>query len=89
MCMAGMTDPAAPTGADAADVPRNPFAGQYAELHCHSAFSLLDGASLPAQLVSQAAAFSTWIMLIVGGALLAMRLILGRVSRRLGYLGQS
>ncbi|CAM5315628.1 iron(III) transport system permease protein [Aquamicrobium terrae] len=39
--------------------------------------------------VSQAAAFSTWIMLIVGGALLAMRLILGRVSRRLGYLGQS
>ena len=28
----------------------------YVELHCHSAFSLLDGASLPEDLVSRAAA---------------------------------
>lgn len=35
----------------------NPYAGQYAELHCHSAFSLLDGASLPEQLVTRAASF--------------------------------
>lgn len=39
--------------------------------------------------VSQAAAFSTWIMLIVGGALLAMRLLLSRVGRRLGPAGQT
>ncbi|HEY0929228.1 MAG TPA: error-prone DNA polymerase [Gemmatimonas sp.] len=30
---------------------------EYAELHCHSAFSLLDGASLPEQLVTRAASF--------------------------------
>src|SRR6266545_3073195 len=28
----------------------------YAELHCHSAYSLLDGASTPAELAAQAAA---------------------------------
>lgn len=34
--------------------------------------------------VSQAAAFSTLIIVVVAGALLTMRLILGRVTRRLG-----
>ena len=38
--------------------------------------------------VSQAAAFSTWIIVVVAGALLAMRLILGRVTRRLGVPAQ-
>ena len=31
-------------------------AGGYVELHCHSAFSLLDGASSPEALVARAAA---------------------------------
>lgn len=37
--------------------------------------------------VTQAAAFSTWIMVIVSAALLLMRATLGRVTRRLGTIG--
>src|SRR4051794_625560 len=33
-----------------------PTVPEYAELHCHSAYSLLDGASQPEELVAQASA---------------------------------
>lgn len=39
---------------DNRSLPPPPAISGYAELHCHSAFSLLDGASLPEQLVERA-----------------------------------
>jgi error-prone DNA polymerase len=39
----------------APDVPRRPSTVPYAELHCHSNFSFLDGASHPEELVEEAA----------------------------------
>ncbi|BAH39775.1 error-prone DNA polymerase [Gemmatimonas aurantiaca T-27] len=57
--MTDHTDPSTATNVDTESTESipNPYAGQYAELHCHSAFSLLDGASLPEQLVTRAASF--------------------------------
>lgn len=39
--------------------------------------------------MTQAAAFSTWIMLLVMGAMLLMRLVLSRFTRRLGVIGST
>src|SRR5947207_15845215 len=49
-CKAGMTDEQG-SGIGV----RNSGSSEYVELHCHSAFSMLDGAALPEMLVARAA----------------------------------
>src|SRR5689334_4513443 len=52
----GRTGPGNPGGDSTPASPRNPAGGRaWAELHCHSSYSFLDGASAPAELVAEAA----------------------------------
>ena len=49
------TGPGNPRGPGSPDGDGNPGGQSWAELHCHSSYSFLDGASSPAELVAEAA----------------------------------